>query len=557
MLRQAKGNVAGETDTSLAKKFCYEQTERENVLHQLLKQKLKLDEDIADAQEDLVQCEAALKALEDKSTSAADEGGAPAADFFCHLLSGGLEAVQPTSDSQTTKEEWHALVLEAQIKQERYTIEKLESRRRPLQSEIARITAEMKHARSIEDARAAAVLGEEEAKARAEEAQRRAQEEHEKKTREEEAVRQSHEAQALREAEAKAKVFEERAFWERIRREQEEEDRAFWERLRKEEENEKKKFWEQLRVDKREREAAYLKAKADRDAAYAREKVRREALYAKEKAEREAAFAKEEREREAAFAREKREREAARAKEAEKQAARAKEAEKQAARAKEAERAVARAKEAIQRRAAKSGKTAQQPTNKADQGREKPSGNSRFALAFQNLFAGYNTSNPSASHNTSNCDHQGWWDCLPGRHRCSECNKRTWHCAFQCPDCSLLACSSCRSSLKGISCAHEGWWIKLESEGQQCQECGETNLRHLFRCPDCDVLACAPCRDHLRNGEPESEPEECEHPRWWQRGDPGKTCNDCGQTTERASFTCPYCSIVACSRCLYDLRGDD
>jgi ATP-dependent Clp protease ATP-binding subunit ClpA len=190
LLRQAKGNAGDETDTQLAKKFRHEQTERENVLRLLLKQKLELDEDIADAKNDLGECEAALKALEGKSTSAVDEDGPSPAEFLNHLLSGGLEAVQPTSDSQTTKKEWHALVLEAQIKQEKYAIEKLESRRRPLESEIARITAEMRHAQSVEDARAAAVLGEKDARNRAEEAQR-----------------QSHEAQALREAEAKAKTF--------------------------------------------------------------------------------------------------------------------------------------------------------------------------------------------------------------------------------------------------------------------------------------------------------------------------------------------------------------
>jgi len=35
VLRQAKGNAAGETDASLAERFCYEQTERENVLRLL------------------------------------------------------------------------------------------------------------------------------------------------------------------------------------------------------------------------------------------------------------------------------------------------------------------------------------------------------------------------------------------------------------------------------------------------------------------------------------------------------------------------------------------
>ncbi|KAI8625349.1 hypothetical protein F5Y19DRAFT_489677 [Xylariaceae sp. FL1651] len=53
------------------------------------------------------------------------------------------------------------------------------------------------------------------------------------------------------------------------------------------------------------------------------------------------------------------------------------------------------------------------------------------------------------------CLHRGWWNRVPGRTTCSNCSQMLARFAFECPDCHIKACVSCRRTLKGTG-GHQG-----------------------------------------------------------------------------------------------------
>ncbi|MCJ1247316.1 hypothetical protein MMC30_004530 [Trapelia coarctata] len=59
------------------------------------------------------------------------------------------------------------------------------------------------------------------------------------------------------------------------------------------------------------------------------------------------------------------------------------------------------------------------------------------------------TSKSSSHTSTSNCRHAGWWTKLEGSHTCGNCHSVQRRFAFKCPGCSMIACASCRQTLKG------------------------------------------------------------------------------------------------------------
>ena len=55
----------------------------------------------------------------------------------------------------------------------------------------------------------------------------------------------------------------------------------------------------------------------------------------------------------------------------------------------------------------------------------------------------------SASNKKTTCRHRAFWPKLEGSHLCSHCHTVQGRFAFQCPGCMMIACASCRQSLRG------------------------------------------------------------------------------------------------------------
>ena len=53
------------------------------------------------------------------------------------------------------------------------------------------------------------------------------------------------------------------------------------------------------------------------------------------------------------------------------------------------------------------------------------------------------------ARNDSVCLHDKFWPRLEGRHLCGSCHKTQRRFAFQCPGCRMIACASCRQTLRG------------------------------------------------------------------------------------------------------------
>lgn len=54
-----------------------------------------------------------------------------------------------------------------------------------------------------------------------------------------------------------------------------------------------------------------------------------------------------------------------------------------------------------------------------------------------------------SSSRASTCRHDKFWPKVEGRHLCSNCHRLQNRFAFQCPGCRMMACASCRQTLKG------------------------------------------------------------------------------------------------------------
>lgn len=54
-----------------------------------------------------------------------------------------------------------------------------------------------------------------------------------------------------------------------------------------------------------------------------------------------------------------------------------------------------------------------------------------------------------SSSRASTCRHDKFWPKVEGRHLCSNCHRLQSRFAFRCPGCRMMACASCRQTLKG------------------------------------------------------------------------------------------------------------
>ncbi|EEP80908.1 predicted protein [Uncinocarpus reesii 1704] len=52
-------------------------------------------------------------------------------------------------------------------------------------------------------------------------------------------------------------------------------------------------------------------------------------------------------------------------------------------------------------------------------------------------------------HTKGPCAHRSWWDKIDQGSVCSHCSIATRRFAFKCPDCGIMACATCRRTLKG------------------------------------------------------------------------------------------------------------
>ena len=62
-----------------------------------------------------------------------------------------------------------------------------------------------------------------------------------------------------------------------------------------------------------------------------------------------------------------------------------------------------------------------------------------------------NTQKPASRHyrTTSTCLHDKFWPRREGSQLCSNCHQMQRRFAFQCPDCSMIACANCRQAIRG------------------------------------------------------------------------------------------------------------
>jgi len=69
---------------------------------------------------------------------------------------------------------------------------------------------------------------------------------------------------------------------------------------------------------------------------------------------------------------------------------------------------------------------------------------------FEPEVPSYSFSRASAPKKTSSaCRHEMFWPKLNGSRACQNCHGIQRHFAFQCPGCSMIACASCRQTLRG------------------------------------------------------------------------------------------------------------